>query len=409
MKDKPRFGLIGGKLSHSFSPQIHSFFGNYEYNLYPLPEIELASWFKNNDLNGFNVTIPYKKIAYSLCDELSEKARKIGSVNTVIKKDGKLYGDNTDYFGFKYLLSKLDIDVKNKVIMILGSGGSAKTVQTVMNDLDAKKIVIISRTGKDNYSNIYNNSDTQIIVNTTPVGMFPHNGDTPLDPAQFPNCEAIFDLIYNPSKTRLIQLAEKNNIKCINGLPMLVAQGKAASEIFTGMAIDDSVIDYVCSQVEKMTMNIVLIGMPGSGKTSCGREIAKRLNREFIDTDVEIEKMTGRTPENILNENGENIFRQIETSVLSECCKKSSTIIASGGGIVTVKENLDILKQNSTIVFLDRSPSLLDRTGRPLSKNLDALYEARYPLYREFADIVVKADGSILEVSNAILAEWRKR
>lgn len=391
------YGLLGRKLSHSLSPQIHALFGSYPYELFCREPEELDEFFSDRTLKAYNVTIPYKVDAYNHCDELSPTAKKIGSVNTVVRKaDGTLYGDNTDYFGFDYMSESCGADYKNKKVLVLGSGGASLTVCTVAKDCGAREIIVVSRSGKNNYENIHNHYDADIIVNTTPVGMFPNNGERLLDLTKFTNLSNVLDLIYNPCKTALLLDAEELGIPCANGLTMLVAQGLRAAEQFPDITLGDVKIENVCNTLLKKQKNIVLIGMPGCGKSTVGKILSEKLNREIIDTDEEIVKADGRTIPEIFSTDGEKIFRELETNAVKSVGKQLGKIIATGGGAVIKKENRDALGQNGTVIYLKKDLSLLSLDGRPLSKDEDAvrkIYEARKDTYEAFADFTVEVDA----------------
>jgi len=391
-----RFGLLGERLSHSFSPQIHALLGDYEYRLYEKAPGEVDGFLRRGDFDGLNVTIPYKKTVLPYCAELSEAARKIGSVNTIIRRpDGTLFGDNTDYAGFSWLLELLGVVADGKKTLVLGSGGASLTVRAVMTDLGAGEIVTVSRSGENNYENIGRHRDARLIVNTTPVGMYPENGASPVDLSLFGGCEAVADIIYNPHKTALLLDAEERGVPSIGGLPMLVAQAKRAAELFTGILIDDGVIGEITDKILRQTRNVALIGMPGSGKSTTGRELARRLGRAFFDTDALVEERAGKSIPRIFEEDGEDAFRRLETAVLREVSKESGAVIATGGGIVKRPENRRLLRQNSVLVFLDRATESLPVEGRPLSvKNgAEALAGERLPLYNAWCDLKVPAAG----------------
>lgn len=390
-----KFGLLGRKLGHSFSPQIHNLLGDYEYLLYEKEPNEVGGFVVNGSLKGFNITIPYKETVIPFCTDLSDTVKKIGSVNTIVKKDGRTEGHNTDYYGFTFLLKNAGIDPEGKKAVILGSGGSSKTAYAALSDMGSRSITVISRSGENNYENIYKHYDAEIIVNTTPVGMFPKNGEKPVDLEKFTKCIGVADIIYNPANTALLLQAKKLGIKYTNGLPMLVAQAKKASEIFFDSVIDDSVIPDIVGKIEKQTKNIALIGMPGCGKSSIGKALAEMLGREFIETDLLIPEKAGKSISEIFSEDGEDVFRNIETEVLGDCTKKSGTVISTGGGIVTRERNLDLLKQNSTVVFLDRDLNALPSEGRPLTQKygIAELAEKRMPIYRSWCDIAFKCIG----------------
>ena len=400
-----KFGLLGEKLSHSFSPLIHSYLGNYEYNLYEKAPDDVGDFLKNGDFSGLNVTIPYKKTVLPYCAELSDKTRAIGSVNTLIRRqDGSLFGDNTDYDGFSYLLDKLAIDVSGEKALILGSGGSSVTVRAVLTDRAAGEVITVSRGGPDNYDNLDRHMDAGLIVNATPVGMYPNNGVSLIDLSLFKACRAVADIIYNPAKTRLLLDAEALGIPHANGLSMLVAQAKRAAELFTGNAIDDAVIDDITEKIERTTKNVVLIGMPGSGKSTTGAALARLTGRDFYDTDELIADKAGKSIPDIFSQDGEATFRRLETEVLTDTAKKSGAVIATGGGIVTVPENFDLIHQNSFCVFMERDINDLPSDGRPLSiqNGVAALAQKRLPLYNAWSDIKITVDGGVDATANKI-------
>ena len=392
-----KFGLLGEKLSHSFSPIIHAEFGDYEYHIYEKKLDELETFLKFEDFQGLNVTTPYKKAVIKYCSELSETARAVGNVNTIIRlSNGSLYGDNTDHFGFVYLLRNSGIDPAEGKTVILGNGGSSLTVQSAISGLGSKDVVFVSRNGVHNYNNLQNHDDATILINTTPVGMYPNNGLSPLASlAFFPKCRAVIDLIYNPSRTELLLQAEEQGIENTNGLIMLVAQAKKSAEIFMGMPIPNEKIEFITSKIAKMTQNIVLIGMPGCGKTSIGSALAKRLGRRFADTDDCVEQVAGKSIQAIFIQDGENTFRSLEKDALKTLCKEHSLVIATGGGIVTQPENYRIIRQNSVVVFLDRSVTQLPKSGRPLTERdgINALAAVRMPLYEKWSDFAISVRG----------------
>ncbi len=415
-KDSRRLlcGLLGKTLGHSFSPTIHSYLGDYEYRLFEKSEEELGEFLTDGDFHAINVTIPYKKSVIPYLSKMSDEAKRIGSVNTVIRlSDGSLFGDNTDYFGFYRLVKKSGVDIRGKKAIILGNGGASLTVKTVLCDMGAESVTVISRSGEDNYTNLYRHEDAQIIVNTTPVGMYPNNGSAAVSLSDFPECIAVFDLIYNPSRTALMLEADRLSIDGYGGLLMLVAQAKRAAELFTDTVIDDTLIDEITARLLKDTQNISLVGMPGSGKSTIGKMLAEKLGREFTDTDEEILKRESASGRNrsipdIFAEVGESGFREIECEVIADVAKQSRKVIATGGGAVTQSKNYDALKQNSVIFFIDRPTELLNTDGRPLSqlKGVSALYEARLPLYRSFSDVCIHNTGSPEEAVNEIISSF---
>ena len=408
MLHKPNLkcGLLGEHLSHSYSPQIHRELADYSYKLFEMPEEEVAPFLASDRFDAINVTIPYKKTVMPYLAEISDEARRIGSVNTITRlKDGSLRGDNTDYFGFSYMLDKSGIRVEGKKVLILGSGGAQETARTVCLDRGAT-VIIISRRGENNYENLDRHRDASVIINTTPVGMYPHNGAAPLSLSDFPALEGVLDMIYNPSKTKLLLDAERLGIKHIGGLSMLVAQAKLASEIFTAEKIDNSEIDRIVSGITFEMNNIILIGMTGCGKSTVGAELARLTGREMLDTDAMVKEKTGRTPSEIIREDGEAAFRKIETECVAEAGKLSGRIIATGGGVPTRPENTDLLRQNGRIVFLRRAIEELDTDDRPLSlaKTPAALFRERLPLYEALADCTAENNDTPENVAKKILS-----
>lgn len=398
-------GLLGEKLGHSYSPQIHALLADYEYPLIEIKTEDLGDFIKNGNWNGLNVTIPHKKSVIEFCDELSAEAKITGSVNTLIKRaDGTVFGDSTDVYGFKKLVEKSKIDVKGKKTLVLGSGGAAGAVVYALKQMGAN-VTVISRKGEDNYENIFKHYDAQVIVNTTPVGMFPNNNVSPIELKSFKNCQGVIDIIYNPEKTELLLQAEELNIPFINGLYMLVAQAKRSSEQFLKQQLDDKVIDNITRELEKQMRNIVLIGMPGSGKSTVAKALGKALQKEVLEADELIEQAAKKTIPQIFAQDGEEEFRKIETEILRELGKKSGVIISTGGGAVTKEENYKFLKQNGIVIWIKRDISLLACEGRPLSQknNLAQMYEARKPLYSKFADFTVDNNKSIDKTVEQIL------
>ena len=375
-----------------------------------MEENEVAAFLEDCPLDALNVTIPYKKTVMPYLRYISDEAKRIGSVNTIIKKSDGLYGYNTDYYGFSYMLKKSGIEITGKKVLILGSGGASVTVNAVLADMKAMEIVVISRSGKDNYDNIEKHSDADVIVNTTPVGMYPENGKSPVALKAFPKLSGVLDLIYNPSETRLLYDAKSLGIPYINGLSMLVAQGKRAAELFTGECIPDGEIEKIIRAIEDKTKNIVLIGMPGAGKTTVGKTLAEKLGRSFIDTDELItEKAKMPIPE-IFSLYGEDKFREIETEAITEAGKMSGAVIATGGGIITRKENRYLIKQNSAVIWLKRDISLLPLDGRPISQSnpLQELYAKRAPLYEDFSDTAVNVSENANETAEEIIKAIRR-
>lgn len=399
-------GLLGEKLGHSYSPQIHSMLADYEYKLFEKSPEELEDFLKSGEFDGLNVTIPYKKSVMPYCAELSPTAAQIGSVNTIVRRsDGSLYGDNTDAFGFENLIVHNGIEVKGKKALVLGTGGASVTAQAVLKNLGASEVVVISRKGEDNYENIAKHADAEIIANTTPVGMYPNNGKAAVDLTQFPKLSGVLDVVYNPARTALLLQAEKLCIPCAGGLYMLVSQAKRSCELFTGKSIPDSEIDRIERVLSHQMQNIVIIGMPGSGKTAVSTMLAERLGRKIFDTDTIVSEKAGMTIPEIFAAQSEAGFRKLETEATAEVGKLSGNIISTGGGVVTVADNYELLHQNGVIVWIERDTNKLARDGRPisLSSDLNELYAARLPLYERFADIKADNNGDINDTVNAIM------
>ncbi len=387
-------GLLGEKLGHSYSPAIHNMLGEYEYRLYEQAPDAVEAFLREGEWNGLNVTIPYKKTVFPYMDTVGEAAKEIGSINTIVKDaDGKLHGDNTDVYGFEKMLLRSGIPVRDRKVLVLGSGGASVAVLYVLRKLGALPVVI-SRKGPDNYENLAKHADAAAIVNTTPVGMYPKNGESPIDLRLFPECKGVLDLIYNPSRTAFLLQAEELGLPYENGLYMLVAQAKRASELFTGKAIADEEIDRIYRSLSLRLSNIVLVGMPGCGKSTVAAKLSELTGRPVLDSDTEFTTRYGVTPEEVIMTKGEPEFRKMETEILRSVGAQSGAIIATGGGVVTRPENYPLLHQNGVIVWLKRDISVLDTSHRPLSQQnkLADLYAVRKPMYEAFADISADVD-----------------
>ena len=398
-------GLLGEKLGHSYSPAIHAMLGDYEYKLYERSPDQVEDFVRNGILRGFNVTIPYKKTVAALCDQLSPMAQSLGSVNTVVRRaDGTLFGDNTDAYGFYAMVKKSGVALEGKKCLVLGSGGASVTVQAVLQHAGAA-VTVISRSGENNYENLFLHTDAAVIVNTTPVGMYPNNGEAPLDLTWFPKLEAVLDIVYNPARTALLLQAEKLGIPHAGGLYMLVAQAKRAAELFTSCTISDRKIDRIEAVLSKGMQNIVLVGMPGCGKTTLAAALGKALDRLVLDADAAIVQAAGTDIPAIFAAEGETGFRDRETEALRQLGKGSGTVIATGGGAVLREENYNLLHQNGIIFWLTRGLKKLPKDGRPLSQatDLQQMYQLREPRYRRFADHIIDNNGPVEATLAAIL------
>lgn len=401
-----KFGLIGHPLGHSFSPRVHALLGDKSYQLWDVAPQSLEEFLRTGDFDGVNVTIPHKQAVMPLCDALGETALRIGSVNTIVRRsDGTLYGDNTDAYGFLAMAQRAGIDFEGKKTLVLGSGGTSRTACAVIRAQGGTPVVI-SRTGENNYHNLHLHADAQLLVNTTPVGMYPHAAETPVGLQLFPYLEGVLDVVYNPLRTRLLLSAQQMGLRCGDGLYMLCAQAAQAREIFTGKPVPAQTLETAYRTLLSQQRSIVLIGMPGSGKSTVGRLLAQRLNKPFIDTDALIEAKTGRKIPDIFAQDGESAFRDIEQQVIADCCQTGGHVIATGGGAVLREENRCNLRMNAQVVWLQRPLSALPFHGRPLSTGFDAIesmYALREPLYRACADAAADNSGDIQKTVADIL------
>ena len=398
-------GLLGGKLGHSYSPQIHSCLGDYSYELFEKQPDELEVFLINGDFSGLNVTIPYKKSVIPYCAELSPRAKALGSVNTIVRKeDGTLIGHNTDFFGFEMMLRTSGLDVSGKKVLVLGTGGASNTAVAVLLEQGAN-VIVISRSGDNNYSNLHLHSDAAVIVNATPVGMYPNVGESPVDLALFPKLEGVLDVIYNPARTKLLLDAENRNLIACNGLLMLVAQAKESAEWFTGAKISDDAIPTIHRNLKNQMENIILTGMPGSGKSTVGKLLAEKTGKRLVDADTYLVEKNGFSIPEIFARKQEIGFRALETEVLAELGKQSGLIIATGGGCVTQARNYPLLHQNGTLFWLQRDIARLPVEGRPLSQTTDLakMYGLRKPMYNRFADYCVDNNGNPEDTATAIV------
>lgn len=392
------FKLLGKGVSHSFSKDIYNKLG-YDYDILDLNLSEFKSFIKGKDFLGLNITMPYKEVVIKYLDETDEIVKRIGAVNTVINKDNKLYGYNTDYYGLKYLILNNNINIENKKVLILGTGGTAKTAEVVLENLKAYKIKKVSRKKSANnltYDQLNEVLDYDIIINTTPIAMYPNLDDSLIDLNIFKKIEAVIDVIYNPLATNLILQAKSLNIKAVGGLEMLVGQAIYSAKLFFDQDYDDKVINKMYKEILLSKNNIVLIGMPTAGKTSIGKLLAKALNKDFIDTDTYIEKLSNKKIVDIIKDEGIDYFRNLESMTINKLKTLNNTVIATGGGSILNKDNVKAFKHNGILIFIDRPLKLLKATdNRPLSSNkkdLERLYKDRYNIYREVSDLMIVND-----------------
>ena len=404
------YGCIGEKLGHSFSKEIHNALASYEYSLKELKRKELPEFFKNKDFKAINVTIPYKQDVIEFLDWISDEAKTINAVNTIVNRNGKLYGYNTDFYGLKALIERENVSLKDKKVAVLGSGGTSNTAFAVANYLEALSVLKVSRNkkyGYITYDELYEKySDCEIIINTTPCGMFPKTGVSAVDLEKLPKVEAVFDAVYNPLNSKLILDAKAKNITAVGGLYMLVSQAAYAVEKFIEAPVDNNRVEEIFKNLYKQKMNIALIGMPASGKTSVGKVLSEKLQKTFVDSDDEIVKAENKKIPEIFEGFGEDYFRNIEKNVIKELSMLNSQVVSTGGGAILNSENIENLKANSRIYFLDRPLDMLITTSdRPLSSNradLEKRYKERYELYKSAADVIIDGGKTVEEVAKII-------
>jgi shikimate dehydrogenase len=409
-----RYGLLGEKLPHSFSKEIHEKLGRYTYELIEVEKENFAAFAEERDFTAINVTIPYKCDIMPYLATISEQAENIGAVNVVLNKGGTLHGYNTDFAGLRNLILRAGFDLDGKTVLILGYGGTSKTAYAVCRDLGADTIKFVKRKADEkviSYADAAREyADADYIINTTPCGMYPKAGVAAVDFNNFPNIEAVFDAVYNPLKSKLILDAEKKGIIADGGLYMLVSQAAYAVEKFIDTTVSLEKIEEVFNKIYKNKMNVVLIGMPASGKSSVGKELEKLLSKSFVDSDIVLSENAGKTISEIFSEYGEAYFRELEKDTIKNISSENSHIIATGGGAILNYENIENLKSNGRIYFLDRPLSMLLTTDdRPLSSNrtdLEKRYNERYELYRKYADVIIDGSGSVKEVAKRIEADF---
>lgn len=401
--------LIGKTLRHSFSAEIHRALGT-EYDLTELDEAELDAFMKNPPVACFNVTIPYKETVMPYLDELDESAKVVGCVNTVKIENGKKIGYNTDIDGMAYLFARAGVTLKNKTVTILGSGGTSKTARALAKREGAKKVCLVSRKGEYNYDNIATLTDTEILINTTPVGMFPNDGISAVDPAIFPSLEFVADPVYNPLRTYITEQARKIGVKASCGLSMLVYQAIKAEEIWTGKRIAADVTEKIVSELAAQKDNIVLIGMPSCGKTTIGRLVAEKTGKAFVDLDEEIEKREGRTVPEIFGESGEAYFREVESAVAREVLSRGGQVVATGGGTPIAEKNRYEIRKNGFVVYLTRPLDRLETDGRPVSESegVERIFSERDGIYKSVSDAVVKNETSAEKAAEEIVKGYEK-
>ena len=411
-----RYGLIGEKLGHSFSKIIHEKLADYTYDLIPLSLEELDVFMREKEFSAINVTIPYKETVIPYLDEVDPKAAKMGAVNTVVQRNGKIFGYNTDYFGFRYMLEHNHIQIAGKKVLVLGRGGASKAVIAVLEDMGAAEIhTIYYKIAEDSisYETCYAlHTDAQVIVNTTPVGMYPNSGHTPIDLTPFTKLEAVADVVYNPLRTRLVLDAEEKGCQAIGGLEMLVGQAKYAVEIFLDQSLPEDSIDVVYKDLMAERRNLVLIGMSGCGKSTLGKLAAEKLGKTFVDTDAEIIKRIGMSIADYFAAYGEDSFRKVESEVVQEISTQNNLVISTGGGVIKNPENIRWLKGNGTVIWIQRDPELLESgNGRPLVPDQEAvrrLYKERLPLYTAAAETIIENDGNEEEALQKILTAFEQ-
>ena len=411
-----KFGLLGETLQYSLSPQIYEMFGLSNYELYSIPKDNIAAFFLSAKLKGFNITTPYKRLAFDLCDHLSEDAKRVGSVNTVVIEKGQLYGYHTEYYGFLFMTDQMKIDFKDQKVLILGAGESSSAVHMAVLDRGAAKITHLcdhvpldTNFEVDAFDQIGQYRDYDVLIHTGAVGLGPNAEQAQISLDLFTNLSLVIDLAYHPLRTRLVLDAREKNIPAFNGLLMLVAQSKMAAELYLNKDIPEDEIFRVYHQLLHKIENVVFVGMPGSGKTAIGAEIAQRMNRQFVDIDHYIHMTTGLHPAEWIVSRGESAFRHAESTALAQISAMQGIVIAPGGGGILSFENRLLLKQNSRVYWLKRPMARLDREDKPLTADLEALYEARRALYEAVSDYAILNEDRPSDIADKIIDEFHQK
>lgn len=402
-------GLLGRKLGHSYSPQIHARFEGYTYELFEKEPEELENFLLHGDFDGLNVTMPYKKDVMQYCRYVDPLAARIGAVNTIVRKSDGLYAYNTDYSGLATLLRRAHVGVSDRRVLVCGTGGASHTVETLLKDQHAAEVVVLGRENTENYTKLSPYYGYELLINATPVGMYPNNGERLFDLSPFTELESVIDVIYNPWRTDFVLQAEARGLHCGGGLPMLVAQAASSAAYFTGREISAEAQEQILKELLCETVNLALVGMPGSGKSEIGRRLAEISGREFVDVDAEIVKEAGMEIPEIFEKEGEKGFREREHAQLARVAKDKSRIIATGGGAVLREDNRRLLRCNSLVVFLGRALCELAVEGRPLSGDMETLkkmYAGRVELYRQCADLRFNNDSDPDTIAQGIWREY---
>ena len=401
------YGLLGRRLGHSWSVPIHQALGCEDYRLIELEPEALGDFLRREEIGGLNVTIPYKREVMAFCDVIDPAAEAIGSVNTIVRRGGKLYGYNTDIDGFLYMLRRAKISLTGKKVLILGSGGASLTAQAAARREGAREVVVVSRTGPDNYENLpQRHGDAEALVNTTPVGMWPNVEGSPVDLRLLPAVTDVVDVIYNPGRTNLLLQAEECGLRRTGGLSMLAAQAVRAEELFFDKTIPGGETENIITRLWQDRTNLVLVGMPGCGKTTVGQALARLSGKPFVDLDGEIVRRAGKPIPEIFAQDGEAAFRDLESQVLAEVCAGHGQVVATGGGAVLREENRRAMRRTGRVYVLRRALELLPTDGRPLSRQggLEEMYQARRPMYSAAADVHVDNSAGVEETAGLI---WR--